>query len=417
MYKTSVIITSHNYGDFLSWCISSVLHQKRKPLEIIVIDDNSTDSTESVARSYDGCIDYYKVCFNNAQSTRNFGLSKAKGEYLLFLDADDFLDNDCLEIMERELDGNPELKLVYGDRYNFGKPDLLKRLHIGPYWQTVDFSIERLRKDNFISLTSLMRRSLFGGFDENIRRLQDWDAWLSLLKKDSDAKHIAWPLFHARFHGENITVDKNYFIEKLKVLVKHGQISRIQQASADNKIRKRFLEMVLFFGHGLTMQNVETVADLISRNTSSIKTALISTSESPEISKELHAALLRTGVVCHLFVDRSMEQMFHMAFRETPYIRLQDGVLIAPCDDISQISDMIAWRKEDKPMMCSSVDCDLLMKIGSFEEGGVFSFNGEASARLFNKDTQKRKYTKPIKKIIVRLSNLFFNVFEICKRK
>ena len=118
--KTSVIVPCHNYGRYLSWALASILHQTKPAREILVIDDSSDDETAEVTRSYGDKVRYYRVSFKCAQRTRNFGLEQAQGEYVLFLDADDFLDNTCLEILERELDENPSVKLAYSGRFHFG---------------------------------------------------------------------------------------------------------------------------------------------------------------------------------------------------------------------------------------------------------------------------------------------------------
>lgn len=225
--KTSVIIPCHNYGRYLSWCIQSVLHQTRAAGEIIIIDDASEDDTHLVAASFGSKIEYFRVNFRNAQKTRNFGLNKARFDYVIFIDADDFLDNNALHLMEAEMGADPQLRIVYGDRINFGDPQLMSSLRQGYHWCSQDFSLHDLRRFNFISMPSLLRRSTFAGFDERIRLNQDWDAWLSSLTGEKQAKRIAQPLFFYRFHGKNKTTQENGFIERFKILIKHELVSRI----------------------------------------------------------------------------------------------------------------------------------------------------------------------------------------------
>lgn len=236
--KTSVIVPCHNYGRYLSWALASILHQTKPAREILVIDDSSDDETAEVARSYGDQVRYFRVSFRCAQRTRNFGLEQAQGEYVLFLDADDFLDNFCLEIFERELDENPPVKLAYSGRFHFGSESLIQQFGFGFCWIPPRFRIELLRQANFIPMPSLFRRSGFPGFDPRIRRLQDWDAWLGLLTSDEDARCVPVPLHHARFHGTNKTVLEPYASERLKVLAKHGLIdvriaARTNQAGLD----------------------------------------------------------------------------------------------------------------------------------------------------------------------------------------
>lgn len=223
--KISVIIPCHNYGRFLSWAITSVLHQSRVVDEILVIDDASTDDTADVAAIYKDKIKYVRVDFNCAQQTRNYGIACAIGEYVLFLDADDFLDNHAVEILERELDADAKLKLVYSGRYNFGLYEALRDLKFDYAWVPESFSIHKLHQYNYISMPSMFRRASFPGFDSRIKRFQDWDAWLSFLSLDTDAKLIPYPLHHVRFHGMNKTLLVELSSERFKVMAKHGLLN------------------------------------------------------------------------------------------------------------------------------------------------------------------------------------------------
>lgn len=220
-YHTSVIITSHNYGRFLASAVNSVLNQTVKPKEIIVVNDASDDNTEEVASFFGDKIQYFQVNFRNAQKTRNYGLSKASGEYVVFLDADDYFRNDFLEKTQNIMQNNSKILLVYSDRENVGNEDLLASIGHSSNWKTKDFNFNVLRKYNYISLPSLIRRKYFKGFDEKIRRFQDWDAWLNFLRPES-AERIPEPLFYVRFHEQNKTFTENKSIEKIKVLYKYG---------------------------------------------------------------------------------------------------------------------------------------------------------------------------------------------------
>lgn len=221
--KISVIITCHNYGRFLNQAIDSALFQSVKPKEIIVINDASDDNTDEVARSFEDKIKYYVVDFKNAQKTRNFGLKKSSGEYVVYLDADDYLREDFLYKMQKEMENDDELLLVYSDRNHIGDEKILDSVGAKELWRSEDYSYENLMRYNYISITSLIRRDKFTGFDEDINRFQDWEAWLTLLK-GGNAKRIPEPLFTVRFHGENKTIKVGGMLERVKILTKHHLI-------------------------------------------------------------------------------------------------------------------------------------------------------------------------------------------------
>lgn len=219
---TSVIITSHNYGKFIGECIDSMLNQTVSAKEIIVINDASEDDTDDAVKIFDQKIQYYKVNYHNAQKTRNFGLSRSTGKYIVFLDADDYLDKSFLEKMQRELENDPDLFLVYSDRCNIGDDDVKKKYHILNMTRTFEYSYFLLNCVSYISLPALIRKEHFGGFDDKIKRGQDWDAWLTYLKGGRKAKRYPEPIYHCRFHGKNMTFQKNGFSDIMNVYRKHN---------------------------------------------------------------------------------------------------------------------------------------------------------------------------------------------------
>jgi glycosyltransferase involved in cell wall biosynthesis len=89
--KVSVIIPTYNRHDIITATIESVLAQTERDLEVIVVDDGSTDDTCKVVEGLqDGRVSYFYKINGGAASARNLGLSKCKGEYVTFLDSDDF---------------------------------------------------------------------------------------------------------------------------------------------------------------------------------------------------------------------------------------------------------------------------------------------------------------------------------------
>lgn len=223
--KTTVVIMSHNYGRYLGHAIESTLTQTRQPARVVVIDDASNDETASVVQHYLGKVEFHRVNFRNPQRTRNFGLSIAKSEYVLFLDADDHMSEDMVEYLEDAIEMNPMARIAYCDKHVFGNEGAIKRLNLSSRWHAGDFSMDRLRFKNFVMSTSLIKRSCIDAFDERIGRLQDWDTWLTILHDDKHAVYVPEPLLHYRVHGENVSVRRRELIERLKILVKHGLIT------------------------------------------------------------------------------------------------------------------------------------------------------------------------------------------------
>ena len=112
--KVTVYITNYNYGKFISRAIDSVAKQTFKQIEILIIDDGSTDSSKKIINKYTRKYPFIGSLFNKNQGlikSCNIALRAAKGEYILRLDADDWLDKNAIEIMVNKLDKNRDREL------------------------------------------------------------------------------------------------------------------------------------------------------------------------------------------------------------------------------------------------------------------------------------------------------------------
>ncbi len=89
--RFSIIIPNYNKGQYINECLSSVFNQSYKNVEIIVIDDGSTDNSLEEIKKFD--VKFYTTNRLQAGGARNLGIKKAKGEYIIFLDSDDYLSN------------------------------------------------------------------------------------------------------------------------------------------------------------------------------------------------------------------------------------------------------------------------------------------------------------------------------------
>ena len=98
MSKISVIIPVYNGEKYIQRCVDSVLNQTYSDIEIIVINDGSTDNTENILKSYSNIVLINKEN-EGVSKARNTGLSLAKGDYVYFCDADDYLEKNAFEIL------------------------------------------------------------------------------------------------------------------------------------------------------------------------------------------------------------------------------------------------------------------------------------------------------------------------------
>jgi glycosyltransferase involved in cell wall biosynthesis len=120
----SVIIPVYNCEAYLAEAIGSVLAQTYRPLEIIVVDDGSTDGTADVAHRFQNTVEYHRQTHRGSSAARNAGVELAQGDYVAFLDADDLWLEDKLVLQIASFHESPLLDLVFGHVEHFHSPDL-----------------------------------------------------------------------------------------------------------------------------------------------------------------------------------------------------------------------------------------------------------------------------------------------------
>lgn len=124
MPDISIIVPIYNAEKYLKKCLDSLVNQTKKELEFILVNDGSTDSSEQIIKSYtDKRIKYFKNKNQGIGKTRNFGIEKATGKYLMFLDSDDYLDTKACEKLYKKAQ-KENLDLVVFDFYRVEQDNL-----------------------------------------------------------------------------------------------------------------------------------------------------------------------------------------------------------------------------------------------------------------------------------------------------
>ena len=127
--KISIIIPVYNVEPYIAECLQSVMRQTYQgPMECIVVDDCVTDKSmeivEQLVADYDGSITFrvlYHEHHQGVSAARNTGIEVAKGDYIYFIDSDDYVSDNCLELLTRPLQ-DADYDMVVGDLVTFGKP-------------------------------------------------------------------------------------------------------------------------------------------------------------------------------------------------------------------------------------------------------------------------------------------------------
>jgi len=177
----SVVIPCFNHEKFIAETIESVLRSSHHPIEIVVVNDGSSDNSELVVTSLQNKYQNLKyISQNNAgpAAARNRGIRESAGKYILPLDADDLISEDYIEKAVEVLENNPMVKLVYCNAEFFEERS--------GAWKLKPFSLPSLATDNMIFCSAVYRKAdweVSGGYDERMTwGWEDWEFWISLLK-------------------------------------------------------------------------------------------------------------------------------------------------------------------------------------------------------------------------------------------
>lgn len=114
----SIIIPTYNYGRYLAKAIRSCLEQTYGNLEIVIVDDGSTDDTREIVQGFDDRVVYVFQQNQGVSAARNSGLDRASGAFVAFLDADDYLMEDSVDVRAQVLMDHPEIGIVFTDTYS-----------------------------------------------------------------------------------------------------------------------------------------------------------------------------------------------------------------------------------------------------------------------------------------------------------
>ena len=222
----SVIIPTFNCGRFVAGAIESALGQTVRPAEVVVIDDGSTDDTESVIRQFGDKVTYIKQSNAGVSAARNRGVAESSSEFIAFLDADDIWEPTKLEKQLAVFESDPEIGLVHCGMREFDSETgetIGLRTDGKDGWVADDLLLWEGPVVNASGSSPLVRRSAFestDGFDPAIKVGEDWDLCYRIARKYKIG-FVREPLVNYRLHPggahrnvENMEIGMGRFYEK-----------------------------------------------------------------------------------------------------------------------------------------------------------------------------------------------------------
>jgi glycosyltransferase involved in cell wall biosynthesis len=225
MSTVSVIIPNYNHARFLRRRIESVLGQSFQDFEVILLDDCSTDNSQSIISSYAGDprlrAEFNAVNSGSAFKQWNKGVGLANGEYVWIAESDDYADERMLELLVSVLEAEPEVAFAYCRSWRVSADDHLdgfedsNLVELDPQHWTADYRADGREEcrnyfvyRNIVPNASavLFRKSVYegiGGADESLRLAGDWKLWAAMALTGQIA-YLGEPLNYFRFHAESV---------------------------------------------------------------------------------------------------------------------------------------------------------------------------------------------------------------------
>ncbi len=269
----SIVIPCYNDENYVRAALQSAVGQKCSLLEIIVIDDGSTDESPEIIQSFGEKVCYVRQSNKGAPAARNRGLELAEGEYVKFLDADDVLVEDCIERQVQQSERLPKDKkaVVFGEAIWVdeegneldGYDDLRGRT-------PNEDPVTHLLHSNPLTSCPLHRREYLqevGGFDTSLPRSQEHDLHLRLALEGVEFVYRPMPTYYFRQHeGADRISGRSYAEQGLmthyELVEHHAQLIEKHRGSLSSEIRQALGQSLWRHGRAILREGHRDVAQI-----------------------------------------------------------------------------------------------------------------------------------------------------------
>jgi glycosyltransferase involved in cell wall biosynthesis len=254
--KISVIMPCFNAEAFISMSIRSVLEQTFKNIDLIVINDGSTDrSLQVISGFHDTRLKIVNQYNRGVCAARNRGLAEATGDYIAFLDADDTWRPDCLEKLYNALQSMSDAVVAYCGWQNVGLPGGRGKPYVPPDYEEKNKMEHLIRNCPWPIHAALTRRSAIesaGRFDERLSNAEDYKLWLQIASFSTIVrvpKVLAFYHFHEGQQASKNSAKAAYqqwmvqndFIQQNPEIVKRVGNKKIRQLIHGELLKKGYI--------------------------------------------------------------------------------------------------------------------------------------------------------------------------------
>lgn len=250
MPRVTVVIPTFNCERFIQRTVESALRQTYRDFEIIVVDDGSTDATETLLAQYEKALRYIRQKNQGASAARNTALAKATGEFIAYLDADDIWVPEKLACQVEYLDAHPACGFVHSEVAVIDEQDM--ELH-ARFNQETGRHIPQgrclgdiLQRSHIQTLTVLERRCAFdsaGNFDLRLPVAQDYLHWIQVVLQGYEIGYLPAPLGQYRWRAGSLMSSQRRllgdFINIYQILLNEHDLEHMHGAEIQQLVRSQ----------------------------------------------------------------------------------------------------------------------------------------------------------------------------------
>ena len=265
----SIIIPIYNTDQYLRQCLDSIINQSYKNFEVLLINDGSVDDSATICKEYvekDSRIRYFEKENGGVSSARNLGLKNAKGNYITFVDSDDWVEENYLEVLYNALKEN-KVDVAISTHKDFNMDDDLYYLPFYSEEQLHILDIGKVARDEFLELFpelssvshdfSCVASKLFKAdlvknllFDESVNYGEDLDFFFSMYLKVSSVFYVNKPTYIYRQHQQSASNNclESHAISEIRIYEKI--LKKIMELHIPNYHYIERFKMILYFRLG-----------------------------------------------------------------------------------------------------------------------------------------------------------------------
>jgi len=346
----SVIIPSYNYAEYLSTTLNSVFAQRLEDIQVILVDDGSTDATVDVLEPYRDRIDYIYQENAGLSAARNTGISNSKGEFILFLDADDVLGPDAIASQVAYLERNPAAFVAVCENRFFRATD--------PNGEPKPFGSWALYQKNlgvhlcYFNIAPphafLFRRQAIiktGWFDRQLTACEDYDFWLRAAVQGFVPNYNPAGLVYYRRHPKSMSA--NLMNQHVHDAILHRRLSTLLDQYPEFPNGRR-VEGLLAFSAGAILTSSRILSHRLAGASELMKLAL---KHIEEVKKLVRSEKNGWNLLTKLFYFRICQYLTYPCFNDFNEVRIIHEnlrqillTLNAPISKIGLLTDGVKSR-------------------------------------------------------------------------